>query len=266
MEQLIQLHKCLLVIADEIKRICEKHNIPYYIIGGTLLGAVRHNGFIPWDDDFDIAMKREDYERFLEICKTELGDMFYLQNDCVEEKYCFAFSKVQLVGTEIIEDFSKNVNVRHGIFVDIFPLENIPNSKIIRKFFCLKNHFIKNLIWIKCGYGTKKNKEKISYKILYVLGKFCSLKKLKRKRTKLITKYRNIDCKDRFISDYPHCIFRNDYFKNTRFYEFNNKKYMGFEKYDDFLSGFYGDYMQLPPEEKRVAHTYSRIEFGKYSI
>ncbi len=258
------MQKCLLLIADEIKRICEKNNIPYYIISGTLLGAVRHKGFIPWDDDFDIGILREDYDKFLNVCLRDLKEDFYLQHDFNENNYCFAFAKIQLLGTEIIEDFSKNVDVSHGIFVDVFPLDNIPDRIIRRRIFYFKNHILKNLIWIKCGYGTEEHKKKSSYKILNYFGKFYSLNKLKRRRKALIIKYNNAECEKRFISDYPYCIFKNRYFKIKTTYQFEDRSYMGFEDYDDFLSNVYGNYMKLPPEEKRVGHSKYKINFGKY--
>ena len=111
-----KLQKLILYIADEIIRICEKNDIPYNITAGTLLGAVRHKGFIPWDDDFDIAMSREDYERFLKACKKDLDtSVFFLQTADTDRKFAYSMAKVQLLGTEIIEEFSIGVDIHHGI-------------------------------------------------------------------------------------------------------------------------------------------------------
>ena len=117
-----KLQQLILLIAKEIARICDKYNIDYYLDGGSMLGAVRHKGFIPWDDDFDIAMKRSDFERFLQVCEKELDkNKYFLQTEWSEKNYCFSFAKVQLIGTHFIEEFSKDADVKHGIFADIFP-------------------------------------------------------------------------------------------------------------------------------------------------
>ena len=124
-----KLQTAILMIAKEIVRLCDENNIPYFINGGTQLGAIRHKGFIPWDDDFDIGMRRADYEKFLKVCEEQLDhNKYFLQTEDTEKNYAFYFAKIQLKGTSIIEDFSKNVQIEHGIFVDIFPYDNIPDN------------------------------------------------------------------------------------------------------------------------------------------
>ena len=124
-----KLQTAILMIAKEIVRLCDENNIPYFINGGTQLGAVRHKGFIPWDDDFDIGMRRADYEKFLKVCEEQLDhNKYFLQTEDTEKNYDFYFAKIQLKVTSIIEDFSKNVQIEHGIFVDIFPYDNIPDN------------------------------------------------------------------------------------------------------------------------------------------
>lgn len=266
MDDIKKLQKWILYIANEVVKICEKYSIPYSIDGGTLLGAVRHKGFIPWDDDLDIAMLRKDYERFLEVCETELDkDRFFLQTEWNEMDYAFSFSKIQLVGTEIIEDFSKNVNIHHGIFVDIFPYDNLPDNLAVRKRYLRRNHILKNLIWVKCGYGGIEHKGKLSYKIFKVLSMPLSIPKLKSRRYKLITKYNNQRMKEVFNSDYPENFLRKEWFSEMKIYEFEGEKMLGFRDADAFLTTLYGNYMQLPPEEDRITHTAYQINYGKYN-
>lgn len=260
-----KLQKLLLFIAKEVKRICEENDINYFICGGTQLGAVRHQGFIPWDDDLDIAMPRRDYERFIELCEQELDkEIFFLQTEWTEEKYAFAFSKIQLRGTEIIEDFSKNANVSHGIFVDIFPYDNLPTNKFLKKVFLLKNHIYKNLIWVKCGYGTDAHKKRLSYKMMKILGSLWSIRGLKKKRKELIT-----SCMDRvavecFNSDYPNLILPTKWLTGCDYHTFEGVNFRGYKNVDEYLTLSYGDYMKLPPEEDRRRHSNYEIDFGKY--
>ena len=98
MEQKIlnRLHEEMIRIYKEIARICDKHNLTYFVVGGTLLGAVVHKGYIPWDDDLDIAMPRDSYDRFIEICKTDLDEKFYLHCIDTDEKYWLSFAKVRM--------------------------------------------------------------------------------------------------------------------------------------------------------------------------
>lgn len=260
-----QLQDTILIIVDEIDKICKANGISYIMDGGTQLGAVRHQGFIPWDDDFDIGMKRADFDKFLAICKEQLDKKrFYLQTTGNREEYAFEFAKIHLNGTEIIEDFSKDVDVHHGIFVDIFPYDNLPKEGIRRKCFLFHNLLLKNLIWVKCGYGTKKHKTKFNYKIFYLMGRLFSLDFLKSRRHKLVQRYNRIECLECFTCDYPKNILPNKWFDKISRYSFEGRELPGFADSDAFLSILYGDYMKLPPVEQRKIHSRYEVVFGPY--
>lgn len=257
--------KLILYIADEVIRICNKYNISYVIIGGTLLGAVRHKGFIPWDDDFDIGMTRQEYERFLEVCPGELDkNIFFLQTADTEKNFAYCMAKVQLLGTEVIEDFSIGVDIHHGIFVDIFPYDNLPDGKLRRRCFLFRNQFLKTMLWIKCGYGVRDHSGRLGYKVLNFLGKFLSTEKLKYKRYHLLTKYANGEMKDCFTGDYPMELVKKDWLRQQEKYQFEGREYQGIAAFDNYLEDLYGDYMQLPPENERITHTSYQIDYGKY--
>ncbi len=265
MDETRHLQEVLLSCVDDISKVCKDNNIPYYMIGGTLLGAIRHKGFIPWDDDLDIGMKRTDYDRFIEVCKSCLDSEKYLiQTHETEECYAMSFGKVQLKGTEIIEDFSKNVPISHGIFVDIFPLDNIPDNQLAKKVFIFVNSILKNMIWIKCGYGTEKHKKRFQYKFLKFWGKFFSIKKLKKMRYKWITQYNSKNTAKCFICDYPKQQLLNSWLGDFAEYPFEGINLQSIKEYDSYLRMAYGDYMQLPPEEDRHVHSHYKINFGKY--
>ena len=116
-----KLQNIILYIAKEIKRVCDKNTIDYTIIGGTLIGAVRHKGFIPWDDDMDFVMTRHNYERFLEACEVDLQEQFEVVNWRSNSNYGNGFTKIMLKGTEAIEEGKENVQYPRCIFVDVFP-------------------------------------------------------------------------------------------------------------------------------------------------
>ena len=133
----------------ELKRICEKNGIAYFLVGGTLIGAIRHCGFIPWDDDIDVGMLREDYERFISLCKTELSDEYALYDWHKDEKSPIPFLKMKIKGTHYREKLSKETTINDEIFIDIFPYDNAPDSGLNRKIQALKNIIYKKIILLK---------------------------------------------------------------------------------------------------------------------
>lgn len=260
-----KLQKLILSIAEEVIQICEKNNINYYLGGGSFLGAVRHKGFIPWDDDMDLFMKRSDYTRFLKICSREIDKQkYFVQTEDTEDMYGFSFAKIQLRGTEIVENFSKEVKIQHGIFLDIFPIDNLPDETLKKKWMLCKNHILKNMIWVRCGYGTEKQKQTFRYKLCWFGGLFFSVRLLKRMRYNLITKYNGMESEYCFNSDFPKEIYRSDWFADPVEYEFEHRRFKGFKEYDRILRHQYGDYMTLPPEGDRQQHSMEKIDFGPY--
>lgn len=162
-------------IALEIKRICEKNNIPYFLIGGTLLGAVRHKGFIPWDDDLDIGFLRKDYDRFLEVCKTELSEEMFLQTWDTDEYYGLPFGKVMLKGTRFRESANGTAAAQSMIFVDIFPYDDMPENGFKLKVQFLIEEMSKKLLLYKYGYDMgQRSDHKMFHKLLRFVSRFFS--------------------------------------------------------------------------------------------
>lgn len=118
-----RIHSEILTVMDEVVRVCNENNLRYYMIGGTLLGAVRHKGYIPWDDDIDIVMPREDFNKFIILCSKALQSPFKLQWITTNEKYRFLFAKVENVNTVFYAGLKYKEDVYPGIYVDIFPID-----------------------------------------------------------------------------------------------------------------------------------------------
>ncbi len=266
--------KCCLIIADEIHRICKKHGINYSIDGGTMLGAVRHKGFIPWDDDMDISMIREEYERFLNLCEYELSDNFRVLNWNTDKDFPFGYTKITLKGTHIDEAFTRDNPKFSEIFVDVFPFDKIPLDRNERVMLCKKAMFIKRILWMKKGYGKcirdESFSQRIKYNISKVLFSLVSYDKEKEKYINLLKKYNELEYKECYLGniDFPE-TFLNDcskelYFDKTRYFDFEDRKYLGFCEYEKYLSVKYGDYMTMPPESDRINHEIKKVDFGIY--
>lgn len=267
-------HRCCLIIADEIKRICEKHSIKYSLDGGSMLGAVRHKGFIPWDDDMDFSMLRDDYHRFLQVCETELGDKFELINSRTESSFPFNYTKIILKGTHIEESFCRETDTKNGIFVDIFPYDKLPVDENERAKLRKKAAFYKKILWLKKGYGKcikdESIKQKLKYFCAYALSVFFSYKNTKIKYEALLSPYESLPYDSCYLGtiDFPESFLQTLSYKNCfadyMEYEFCGRSYSGYKNYDLYLTEWYGNYMQLPPEEQRVNHGILSVDFGEY--
>lgn len=260
-----------LEILGEIDRICRKNNIEFFLTGGTLLGAVRHKGFIPWDDDLDIGMMREDFIRFTKAVKEDLNNKYFFDYFDTDKKYHLPFAKVRKNNTTFDEEMSKNYDNHKGIFVDIFPYDYTDNN--------FKRCYVKAAI-IQILSDTVLVKKKMM-KLTSCRHKFVSLiccalaSHTILKFIDFISKHFN-GKKENF--SHVVCFnslmdLKKDYFLIQDFFplkeiEFEKNKYNGLNDNDKFLTSQYGDYMKLPPIEERVNHTPLNISFkeGKRMI
>ena len=251
--QLLQLNAM-----KHIHQVCLKHNIKYYMIGGTLLGAVRHKGFIPWDDDIDIAMMREDYERFKQIFASEFDlSRFFLQHYDSDIDFRPAMLRVCIKNT--IQDYPSEIHHKccKNTYVDIFPLDNVPDSELERDTHIKELLNIDRLINIKLYHIYEQNSK------LYVLFKrivskllFDPLKTLQKKRIKSMTKYKDVStkCVASTVSKYGYRkqIMDRNIYGNPVLYDFEDTQLFGVEQVDVYLTQLFGKkYMEIPPENKR---------------
>lgn len=268
-EQDLQIIKSAeLRIANEINQICLRNNIKYSMIGGTLIGAVRHHGFIPWDDDIDLMMERNEYERFLNIAENELSEEFYIANYEHTPSIGEPFTKIMMKNTVMKESFTGSSGAPAGIFVDIFPVDNAPKSKVLKTIQRYRNYSLRKKILIKSNYYFGKTGVK---KIIYdALGAFTFESK-----SDLVRKYRNNQIKynqcdvAEYVSlcgayDYNRETLPKEWLSEYTFLEFEGQKLMAFKDYDKILKHYFGDYTKLPPENQRICrHAVAELDLRK---
>lgn len=236
---------CLLC---EFDRVCKKIGVTYFLFAGTLLGAVRHSGFIPWDDDLDVLMPREDYKRFMQEAPKFLDqNSFFLQEE-FSEHFPMFFSKLRLNGTTCLEKYyPKDPLVHQGVYMDIFPCDKGYRSKLGRyfQFLCSKVVIAKGLD--AEGYATNSLKKKIVMVLCRILPRklFYRIVLGPKKGSKYV------HCFLGGASRYSKSVFPADFFESTTQMRFENGVFSVPKKYDALLSVLYGDYMRIPPEAER---------------
>lgn len=246
------------------KDFCEKHNLKFFFCGGCLIGAVREKGFIPWDDDVDVFMPREDYERLIEIFNEKSGsDRYFLQVSTKERLTKNLFATICDSDTTYIKSYQSDLDINHGIVLDILPIDGAPNGKV-KRLFQMLNALLYSLYLI--GEAPLNNGKLIEIigRILLCLVPFKSLRwKIAMGCKKRMTKYSLDDCEYATeLCSGPYYMkkryFAKD-FKDTVFLEFEGYQMPAMVGYDNYLTEAFGNYMELPPEESRVVH--HKIEF-----
>ena len=256
--QLLQLEMLI-----EVDRICRKRNIKYIICGGTLLGAVRHQGFIPWDDDIDVRMERKEYEKFCKACHEELDkSKFFLQNYKTDKEYPWYYGKMRYLNTEYIRSGQEHLKMHSGIFIDIFPSDGLPDDLKSQKAISRKCFLLKKILYANVGKKSAKGLlARIGYSILSLIPNkmvFEALDKIGQKYQD--DKYENITCYSLVDYNVERFLKRSWHFERVEL-TFEGKKFYAPKEYKKWLEFVYGeDYMQLPPvEDRRIHNTASKI-------
>lgn len=257
-----------LEMLKELHRVCTENHIRYFLYCGTFLGAVRHKGFIPWDDDLDVGMLREDYERFRRIAPEKLSSGYCFQDWHTDPAYPHSFGKLRKQGTVYKE--AKTASLKEdGFYVDIFPLDNAYADEQQQNAFVRKLMHLYRLKLMKGGNTPWMEdtgivwKKRIGYLAYQAAALFTT-------QEQLIQKF------DAMVAQVPDCgkvyeqsglstevVFDRSLFAETADYPFEDGCFPGPKDFDRVLTILYGDYMQLPPEDKREnRHQVQKIDFG----
>lgn len=258
------------IIGNEIKEIeldilkfidncCRANNLKYYLMFGTLIGAIRHKGFIPWDDDIDIAMTREDFLKFMEIINSE-SSCYKLLSCSNNSRYDMTLAKVVDTRTTLIQNGMIGNAEGLGIYVDIFIIDKLPNNESEKKRF-LKRMGREDKKWYMSKRKLVIRKESIVKDI--VLGAISIVYKIKspykrcKKIDRLSSKYNNIDSKEKsvimFLSNPEAVVLTSEEWDSVIEVEFEGNLFYTVSCYDKLLTNFYGDYMTPPPIEQQVS-------------
>lgn len=249
-----QVHNKILDILLAIDKVCEQHDLKYYIWAGTMLGAIRHKGFIPWDDDLDIAMPRPDYDKLMAHASEWLPAPYEVVAAETDPSYPLPFAKVQDASTTLIE----RMHLRYlgGIYIDVFPIDGVPDNGIRRKMHFAHYEYWKRVLYLLHRDPYKHGKGPSSW-VPLLCRKLYTLEGVQKKIRTLLRRY-----------NYNSCCLVADYDDGQRGamdkrilgtptpYDFEDKKVKGVEKYDDYLSNKYGDYMTIPKDADKRQHNF----------
>lgn len=272
-----ELRKLQLIELDIMKlfsQVCDKYNLRYYLVGGTMLGAIRHNGFIPWDDDMDVGMPRPDYERFLNVIRKELPDSYDFLNYKQNREYNRYFSRI--INTKVkIYNASNTKTIVENAWLDIFPFDGMPDRDIARKV-----HFW-HMTAIRFFYHASCFEELVNLnrpgrawylqaaiKFLEIthLGRNLDTHKIMYRLEKGLSKY-SYDESHYMVSFFGAYMLKEivdkKWLGDGKKYKFETLELNGPVEYDRFLSHFYGDYMKTPSDNDKDKHNIKKIEYSE---
>ena len=262
-EQLYRLQRVELELLKEFDRICRKNGINYSITGGTLLGAVRHGGFIPWDDDADVSMLRSEYEKFVSVCDTELDSTKYYFQDIDRTKgYRWGYGKLRRKDTLFLREYQEHMPYEQGIFIDVFPRDGVPDGFIQERLHHFRCFLIRKFLWSEVGRFADRNAVKrILFSAMRIVSKgwirnaYRSLvKDSNRKRTKRVRALT-------FPIPHKGKGYLREWYDAYEDIDFEGYPLMVERGYKKWLSYEFNDYMKLPPVEKRKRHPIVEIRF-----
>ena len=252
----LELHKVLLSAMKDFDSFCKEHHLRYILHGGTCLGAIRHKGFIPWDDDVDIAMPRKDYEKFLKLSPNFSSEKYTILTYKTDPKMLTNVIKISINHAGFSGVSGANGNGE--AFLDIFPLSPIPNSKFLQKLQNKTAIFLNNCVYAKIGYITLsswKSKlilgtlSQLPRKFLGNMLEFC-IKYFPGRKTKFLNIVATANYNN--YTGYAWDLTPKEYLEDIVFTDFEGESFPVTKYWDEYLATHYGDYMQEPPIEKRI--------------
>lgn len=249
-----------LEIAVEVDRICHKNGIRYSLDGGTLLGAVRHKGFIPWDDDMDIIFTRTEYEKFYQACQRDMDhERFFLQEHRTDSHYRWGYAKIRRKGTEFVRLGHEHMRYRTGAVIDLFVLDNVPDAFPSRQLYFLVNYAIRKTLYSELG---KKAESNVLARLWYTCLSFVPREACFWMRDAIsgVVNKSETELVAHLLFPYPKsCKYGipANIFDEYEEMSFEGMMFSVAKGYDKYLTLLYGDYMTLPPENQRVSHNFA---------
>lgn len=246
----------------EVDRICKKCKIHYNMVGGTMLGAIRHKGYIPWDDDADIGFLRTEYEKFREACKTELDhEKYYMQDLRDTEGYRWGYGKLRRKDTEFVRLGQEFMPYEQGISIDLMPFDNVPDHWLTRRIHFFRCFLYRKLFWSEVGSRTENNP---CIRLIYQFMRKIPMGQIIKSYQKFIDRGQQRKTRLVRILTFPTPKgvygYERKWYTQLKKYVFGNMMLPGAKDYDGYLQVKYGKYMELPPEEKRKIHPISRLK------
>ena len=253
-----KLHQRILKILLAVDKTCREHSLRYYLWAGTQLGAIRHKGFIPWDDDIDIAMPRPDYEKLIRHSREWLPEPFELVCAENDASYNLPFGKIQDASTTLIE----RMHLRYlgGIYIDVFPIDGVPESSIKSKLHFARYEYLKRVLYLLHRDPYKHGHGPSSWAPL-LCRKFYTLDGVQKRIRQLLMTYDYE--KSALVADYDdgsNGSMPKDVLGTPTPYAFENEMVMGVEKADTYLSKKYGDYMTIPDGDHQRQHNFHYLD------
>ena len=251
-------HQAILAgMLEDFDAVCKKNNIKYMLFSGTALGAVRHHGFIPWDDDVDVAMTRDEYEHFFECAAKDFDNKKYFVQQEFTSHWPMPYSKLRLNNSACIEKYHpKDREMHQGIYIDIFPIDNLSDNKLMRKIQFAASKIVISKSLYKRGYSTDSLAKKI-FMIACIFLPSGLFKKItinkKNKNTALVHSFFGAS------KSFNKSVYKREWFTSFTDEDFGEKKYPVSAFYDDLLTTLYGDYMRIPPESERECKQHAVI-------
>lgn len=253
-----KLQNCILNIAKYIHEFCGQYGIEYTIAGGTTLGAVRHKGFIPWDDDLDLFMTPSNYEKFRELFKKYGNHSNYYLQEGFSYDGMVNWAKIRLNNSTYIEEAVANKDIHHGVFVDIFIIHSCPNSKIMQKWMVFWGNYISFKEIVNRNYNKRGRMMNLFLRAL----RFLPSDFLVRFALKQVYRYQHKECdfKCHVYDKRPlsKIVYPKSFFDNIKQVEFEKVSLMCMGDPDGYLKAFYGDYMKMP--------SLSQIKYKQHAV
>ena len=248
----------ILDILLAVHKVCEKHNLRYYIIAGTLLGAIRHKGFIPWDDDIDIGMPRKDYDQLMSHADTWMPKPLELVSYETDKTYPLPFAKIQDASTTLIERM--HLKYLGGIYIDVFPIDGMTANPIVQRWHFIRYFYYKKILYFICRDPYRHGHGPSSW-VPLLCRKFYTLEGVQEKIKQLQKAY-DFDTSAYVVDhdDGSKGIMPRMFFGKPTPIPFEGKYVMGVEKPDAYLSKKYGNYMIIPQENKQKQHNFHLLD------